>query len=123
DALGVAERLLEGVAAGILLDRDQSRYATAFGEDLAHSVAGSLGRDERDVNSGGRGNGAEADIEAVGEHQGLAGREVGLDVGVVDLGGGLVRREVHDDVGPFAHVGYGIDYQPGFARAVHVGRV
>ena len=28
-------------------------------------------------------------LKAVGEHQGLAGGEVRLDVGVVDLGGGL----------------------------------
>jgi hypothetical protein len=43
------------------------------------------------------------------KHQGLAGGQIGFDVGVVDLRGGLVRREVHDDVGPFADFGGGAD--------------
>jgi hypothetical protein len=43
----------------------------------------------------------------VREHQRLARLHVGLDLGVVDLGGGLVGREVHDDVGPLGDVGDG----------------
>ena len=86
-------------------------------------MAGGLGRDQRDVDAGGRRDGAEADVEAVREHQGLAGGEVGLDVGVVDLGGGLVGREVHDDVGPLADLGDGVDDEAGFAGALGVGRV
>ena len=54
DALGVAEGEGEGGAAGILLDGDQAGNAAAFGEDFADAVAGGLGRDERDVDAGGR---------------------------------------------------------------------
>ena len=97
--------------------------AAAFGEDLADAVAGGLGGDERDVDVGGRGDGAEADVEAVREHEGLAGGEVGLDVGVVDLGGGLVGREVHDDVGPLGDFGDGADDEAGFAGLLGVGGV
>ena len=77
DALGVAESEGEGVAAGVLLDGDEAGDAAAFGEDFADAVAGGLGGDERDVDRGGRGDGAEADVEAVGEHEG----DVGLHVG------------------------------------------
>ena len=73
DALGVGEREGEGVAAGVLLDGDEGGDAAAFGEDFADAVAGGLGGDERDVDRWGRGDGAEADVEAVGEHEGLAG--------------------------------------------------
>jgi hypothetical protein len=57
----------------------------------------------------------------VGEHQRLAGGKVGFDLGVVDLGGGLVGGEVHDDVGPLGDFGDGADDQAGLARAVDVG--
>ena len=71
----------------------------------------------------GRKDGAEADVEAVGEHQSLAGGQVRLDLSLVDLGCGLVGREVHDDVGPLADVGDGVDDETGFASALGVGGV
>jgi hypothetical protein len=123
DALGVAEGEGERGAAGILLHGYERRRAAAFGEDLADAMAGSLGRDHRDIDGGRRGDGAEADVEAVGEHEGDVGLHVGRDLGVVDLGGGLVGSEVHDDVGPLADVGHGIDDEAGGARAGGAGRV
>ena len=42
---------------------------------------------------------------------------------MVDLGGGLVGGEVHDDVGPLGDVGDGTDDEAGGARAGRVGRV
>ena len=68
DALGVAEREREGGAAGVLLDRDQGRHAAALAEDLADAVARGLGRDQRYIDAGRRGDGAETDVEAVSEH-------------------------------------------------------
>ena len=47
------------------------------------------------------------------EHQGLAGGEVGFDVGVVDLGCGLIRGEVHDDVSPLGGFGNARDLEAG----------
>ena len=55
------------------MDGDQRRHADAFGEQLAHAVAGRLGRDHGDVDVRRRRDLAEVDVEAVGEHQRLAG--------------------------------------------------
>ena len=57
------------------------------------------------------------------EHEGDVGRHVGRDLGVVDLGGGLVGREVHDDVGPLGDFGDGADVEAGLAGAFGVGGV
>ena len=59
----------------------------------------------------------------MGEHEGDVGLHVGGDLGVIDLGGGLVGREVHDDVGPLADVRDGVDDEAGFAGALGVGGV
>ena len=50
-----------------------------------------------------------------------SGLHVGRDVGVVDPGGGLVRGEVHDDVGPLGGFGDGDDLEAGVTRAGFVG--
>ncbi len=123
DALGVAKSELEGLAAGVLLDGYEAGDSAAFGEDFADAVAGGFGGDEGDVDACGRKDGAEANVEAVGEHQSFAGSEVGLDLGFVDLGGGLIRSEVHDDVGPFGDVGDGVDDEASLAGALGVGGV
>ncbi len=123
DGLGVGESEGEGVAAGVLLDSDEARDAAAFGEDFADAMAGAFRGDERDVGGGGRGDGAETDVEAVREHEGDVGLHVGGDVVVVDLGGGLVGREVHDDVGPCGDFGYGADLEAGELGFAGVGRV
>jgi len=121
NALGVAEGERHGGAAGVLLHRDKSGHAAAFGEDLADAVAGGLGRDERDVGRGGWGDGAEADVEAVREHERDVGLHVGCDLFVVNLGGGLVGREVHDDVGPGGDLGYSADDEAGELGLLGVG--
>ena len=98
--------------------------AAAFGEDFADAVAGGLGGDEAHVDVSGRGDGTEADVEAVGEHEGLVLAvgcglgEGGGDVGVVDRAGGLVGGEVHDDVGPLAGFGDREDFEAGELRAL-----
>ena len=109
NAFGVTERERECVAAGVLFDSDETGDAAPFGEDLADPVAGAFRSDERDVSRGWRRDGSEANVEPVGEHERNVGLHVGDDLGVVDLGGGLVGREVHDDVRPFADFGYCVD--------------
>ena len=72
---------------------------------------------------GGRGDGAEADVEAVREHEGDVGLHVGGDVFVVDLGCGLVGGEVHDDVGPLGDFGDGANLEAGELGFAGVGGV
>jgi len=59
----------------------------------------------------------------MGEHQRFAGGKIGFDLGMIDLGGGLVGGEVHDDIGPLADVGDSVDDQARGARAGCVGRI
>ena len=54
----------------------QRGHAHAFGEQFAHTVAGRFRRDHGDVDIRGRLDLTEVDVEAVGEHEGLARREV-----------------------------------------------
>ena len=92
-------------AGGVLVHGDERRHAAALDVRATHEVAGALGRDHRDVDVGRRVDQVEADVEAVGEEQALAGGEVRRDVGVVGpllLG---VGHEDHDDVGLGAGVG------------------
>lgn len=57
---------------------------------------------------------AEADVEAVGEGQCLAGGQLVLDGVVVDRALVLVRCQDHDDVGPFGGVGNVLDREACF---------
>src|SRR5229473_2998112 len=66
-------------AAGILFDGQQRGRSTAFGENFANTVAGRFWSDHGDVNGGRRLDGAEADVEAVREHQSLALLEIWLN--------------------------------------------
>ena len=89
-------------------------------------MAGALGRDERDVDVCGRIDGAEADVEAVREHQGLGlavgafGLQAGFDL-LVDLRGGLVGDEEHDDIGPLARLRRVCDFEAGEFGFLGVG--
>jgi hypothetical protein len=104
DAAAVGQRELLGVAGGVLVDGDEAGDAAALLEDLAHAVAGGLRRDHGDVDVLRRDDALEADVEAVGEHQHLAGGEVRGDLGLVEAGLHVVGHEHHDDVGPGADV-------------------
>ena len=69
-------------------------------------MAGALGSDHDDVHIGGRHDGLEVDVEAVGEGQGLALGHVGGHLLVVDVGAQLIGHQHHDDVaglGSFFH--------------------
>ena len=81
------------------MDGDEGGDADAFGEEFADAVAGGLGRDHGDIDIGGGSDGAEVDVEAVGEHEGLAGGHVGGDLRVVEIGLDVIRDEDHDHIG------------------------
>ena len=110
---GVGEHARAPGARRVLLDGEQGRHAAAGLVDRAEQVARALGRDHPDVDDVGRGDPPEVDVEAVGEHQQLAGAQVRRDLGVVDglLGG--VRDEDHDHVGRLDRVGDVHDPQAG----------
>ena len=79
---------------------------------------GPLGGDHDDVDVLGGLDAAEVDVEAVGEGQGLALGQVGLDGLLVELGLLLIVDEDHDDVGVLGRVGGGHD---GEALALGLG--
>ena len=105
DALGIGQRQLLGLAGGVLVYRQQARGAAALGVDFAHAVARRLGRDHRHIDILGRLDGAETDIEPVGKHEHLAGRQVRGDIVAIDLGLGGVRSEQHDHIRPLRRRG------------------
>ena len=113
DGLGVRERQVLGRAGGILLDRDEARHSPALGVGAAHQVPGALGGDHDHVDSLGRTDALEADVESVGERERLALLHVALDVGRV---GGLllgVGHGHHDDVGPLGRIRDALDRESG----------
>jgi hypothetical protein len=100
DALGVRQRQRARLARRVLLDREQRRRPGALDEQLADAVARRLRGDHRDVEIGARRDRAEADVEAVREHQHVARLQVRLDLLTVDLPLHVIGDENHHDVGP-----------------------
>ena len=70
-------------------------------------MARPLGRDHKHVHVLGGFDLAEVDIEAVGEQQGLAGPQMGLDIPFVHGSLMFVRQQDHDHVGLFGGLGGG----------------
>src|SRR5580658_800848 len=64
-------------------------------------MAGGFGGDHRYVDVGGGLDEAEMDVEAVGEHERLAGREVRGDIRRIEIGLDVVGDEDHHRVGGF----------------------
>ena len=95
------------------MDRDQRRNADAFGEQFAHAMARRLGRDHGNIDVGGRRDLPEVNIEAVGEHQGLAGGEVRRDVARVEVALHVIGNQDHHHVGGLCSGGRGEHLQPG----------
>ena len=82
-SIGQHERL--GAAGGVLGDGDQARHAAAFGEDSAHQMAGPFGGDHHHIYVVGRDDAVKADVEAVGEQQRIASRQVRGHMLLVDV--------------------------------------
>ena len=103
---GVAERPRVGEDArpgrpgGVLVDGEEGRHAAAALVDGADEVAGALRGDHPDVDTLGRGDPPEADVEPVGEQDERAGPQVRGDVRVPGGLLGRVRDGDHHDVGP-----------------------
>ena len=87
------------------MDGEQGRDAAAGPVDRAEQVARALRRDHPDVDDAGRVDPPEVDVEAVGEHQQVAGAQVRRDLRVVDRLLGGVRDEDHDHVGGLDRIG------------------
>ena len=81
--------------------------------DAPQEVPRTLWGDHPDVDRRRRLDPGEPDVEAVGEHQQLAGPKVRLDLRVVDGLLGRIGDEDHDDVGRANRVGHAHDPQPG----------
>src|SRR5207302_5326499 len=79
ESLGISECQRFCRAAGILFDRQERRCSSAFGENLADAMAGCLRSDHGDVHGCGWFGRADTDVEAVREHQCLAGLQTWLD--------------------------------------------
>ena len=101
------------LAGGVLVDGEQRRRAAAFDVELADAVARRLRRDHRDVDVRRRRDRAEADVEAVREHQHLAGGQVRRDLAAVEpawrcvSGTSTMITSAH-----FGHLGHRVDGQP-----------
>ena len=98
DGLRVRERRLARAAGRVLVDGEEAGRALALAEDLAHPMARRLGRDQAHVHVGRRLDAAEADVEAVREHQRVARPEVRLDLLAIQLRLRGVGDQDHHDV-------------------------
>ena len=111
DAGDVGQGNVIGLAGGVLLHGDQAGHALARHILAADGVAGALGGRHEHVHIRGGLDLLEADVEAVGEGDGLAGGEVGGDVLLVHIRLGLVVDEDHDDIRQLGGLGHGIDLE------------
>ena len=99
DARDVGQGDVVAVTGGVLLNGNQAGHALAGNVLAAHGVAGALGGSHEHVHARGRNNLLVADVEAVGEGDGLALGQVGGDVLTVHVRLLLVVDQDHDDVG------------------------
>ena len=93
---------------------DEGGNADAVDEQFSHAVAGGLGGDHHHVHVVRRDDLPVVDAEAVGDHQGVAGLQVGRYLVPVGAALDVVGNHHHDHVGGggrFGHVG---NFQPGF---------
>ena len=121
DGLAVGQGQLAGLAAHVLVHRDQRRRASTLDKELTNAMSRRFRRNHRHVDILRRHHPSEADVEAVGEHQRLALLQVGLDRFLVELRLGRVRHEHHDDVSPLADLRRRADLEPGgFGRGLRL---
>ena len=80
--------------------REQARHPRTFRVGASHEVSGTLRRHHQHVEARFRGDLIEVDVEAVSEHQGVAIRQIGGDLGGVEVGHVLIGHQHHHDVRP-----------------------
>ena len=86
------------VSGSVLMHCEQTRHARTLSENLAHAMSGSLGRDHRHIHALRRLDSVVVDVEAMSEHQRLAGEHVLLDRLPIHLGLQVIGNQHHDDV-------------------------
>ena len=86
------------MAGGVLFNGKKSRYALAVLVFPTHGVTRSLGSDHHNVHISGGLDQLEADVEAVGKAQHLAGAQVGSDLLLVDVLLEFIGQQHHDPV-------------------------
>src|ERR1700757_1648343 len=96
-----------GAAACVLVNRQQRRHSAAFAVNTPQQVSRALGRDHDDVHIFGRNDGLKVNAEAMRDTENLAGVESGLDLRLVEVALGLVRRQDLYPIGPFSGLGGG----------------
>ena len=99
DARDVGQGDVLALAGGVLLHGDQAGHALARHVLAADGVAGALRGGHEHVDPGGGHDALVADVEAVGEGDGLALGEIRRDIGLVHVGLVLVVDQDHDHVG------------------------
>ncbi|HET9387630.1 MAG TPA: hypothetical protein VFO67_21020 [Gemmatimonadales bacterium] len=114
----IRERVLERLAAGVLVHGDEARHAAAGLIFTAHEVSWRLGRDHRDIDAWRRLDLAEMDVEAVREHQRLSSPERGGHRGLIDCALLGVGHEHHDHITRLGGVGDRPHLQAVVARAL-----
>src|SRR5215469_15389298 len=112
DRLGVGQGERPRLARRVALDGDQHRNAPALGELAAHQVTRSLRGDHADVHAGGWGDELVADVQPVGEEQGVALDQAGRDRLRVECALYVIGREDHDQVRLLAGLLRGQHRQP-----------
>ncbi len=110
-AVGQGDRL--GGAGGVLVYGDQARQAEAHLVLVAQRVAGAFRRRQRHVHILPGADEIIVDVEAVAEHDVLAGAQVRLDLVGKQHGLLLVRNKDHQHVGPFRRFGHGDHIESG----------
>src|SRR5579883_1602170 len=113
DSFCIRKRKSWRVAAGILLDSDETGRSAAFSKDFANAMAGSFGRCEEYIDTGGRLNSAVANVKSVREGESLARLQVLLDLAFVKGRLSFVGRENHDDVAPCSGIGDRNNFEAG----------
>jgi len=99
DATCIGEGALARVAGRVLVHGEETGHALAGDKGASHQVPRSLGGHHAHVDTRGRVDEGVANVEAVGEHQHLAGLQARRDGAVVQRALAGVRRQHHDHVG------------------------
>ena len=105
-----------GIAGCVLVDCDEPGHTAALGEHFAYAMAGSLGSRHAHIDARGGHDGFEVNIEAMREHDQLAGCEVRSDFFGVQLGLGLIGNQDHDHISPLCCFWYCDYFEAGFLR-------
>jgi len=86
------------------MDGDEAGNASALNKDLAHAMAGCLGRGHAHVDAGRRNDGLVMDVEAVREEQQFARAEIRPNLFGIQLGRCLIGNQNHHHIGPLGDI-------------------